>query len=68
MGLFGTTMRLFFSVILGVIGIGVVIIGLLTLIGTAAFAGAMPQWGEALILVVGLVMIGGAYLMGKGVW
>jgi len=68
MGLFGTTMRLFFSVILGVIGIGVVIIGLLTLIGTAAFAGAMPQWGEALILVVGLVMIGGAYFMGKGVW
>jgi len=68
MGLFGTTMRLFFSVILGLIGIGVVIIGLLTLIGTAAFAGAMPQWGEALILVVGLVMIGGAYFMGKGVW
>ena len=68
MGLFGTTMRLFFSVIFGVIGIGVVIIGLLTLIGTAAFAGAMPQWGEALILVVGLVMIGGAYFMGKGVW
>jgi len=68
MGLFGTTMRLFFSVILGIIGIGVVIIGLVTLIGTAAFAGAMPQWGEALILVFGLVMIGGAYLMGKGVW
>ena len=68
MGLFGTTMRLFFSVILGLIGIGVVIIGLVTLIGTAAFAGAMPQWVEALILVFGLVMIGGAYLMGKGVW
>lgn len=68
MGLFGTTMRLFFSVILGIIGIGVVIVGLLTLIGGAAFAGAVPQWGEALILVVGLVMIGVAYFMGKGVW
>ena len=68
MGLFGTTMRLFFAVLLGVIGIGVVIVGLLTLIGTAAFAGAMPQWGEALILVAGVVLIGVAYFMGKGVW
>ena len=68
MGLFGTTMRLFFAVILGIIGIGVVIVGLLTLIGTAAFAGAVPMWGDALIIVVGLVLIGGAYLMGKGVW
>ncbi len=68
MGLFGTTMRLFFSVIFGIIGIGVVIIGLVTLIGAAAFAGAVPMWGDALIIVVGLVMIGGAYFMGKGVW
>lgn len=66
MGLFGTTMRLFFSVIIGLIGIGVVIIGLLTLF-VGLIAGP-PSWALALIIVVGVVMIGGAYLMGKGVW